>query len=121
MGIADWLPVLSGSSFDWYLRRLDAVAGELYARWVAPREQALCIVHELAASGVFLCWPLFQHDDSRSGARTTFKDTQAHLQPPLPSRCGPAGMAASRWWGTLLAAGSHACFWAASCTEVCLV
>ncbi|PSC75143.1 PGAP1 [Micractinium conductrix] len=32
MGIADWLPVLSGSSFDWYLRRLDAVAGELYAR-----------------------------------------------------------------------------------------
>ena len=33
MSLSDWLPVLSGGSFEWYLQRLDALVADLHSRY----------------------------------------------------------------------------------------
>lgn len=33
--LSDWLPIITGGSFDWYLERLDAALCDMHARWGA--------------------------------------------------------------------------------------
>ena len=78
MGVTDWLPVLSGSSFDLYLRRLDAVAGELHARWGATEwagGQSRC-------ARVQCTRPWGEHDNRR----TTLAEARLGCKPPRRAR-----------------------------------